>query len=95
MSHVKITQGVDYLIQVEIDGQPIKDLTRVQMDFPADAMPEVHLGIVLTKPFEFEGDTNVQMHLHIPKGTRMMDITTQADGPGRKRLMVVPTAEEK
>jgi hypothetical protein len=87
MSHVKVSSNPGIgKTSIEIDGQPLKDVTRVQLDFPADAIPEVHLGVAITRPFEFEGDAQVNLHLHVPEGCRLIEVTTH-ETAGKKFMV--------
>lgn len=89
MSHVKISSpgGVGG-VTIEIDGHPVKDAARIQVDMPVDDIAQVHLGVHVTQPFEWEGDASVNLHLHVPEGCRLIDIRTHSDPPGVAKWIV-------
>jgi hypothetical protein len=62
------------------------------MDFPVDGLAECHLGVIVDRPFKFEGDMDVHLHLHVPEGCKLIETTThETQGKTFMVARVVPT----
>lgn len=92
MSHVKISHppGAVGQTSIEVDGHPLPDVTRIQLDFPSDDIAKVHVGIAITRPFEYEADAEVHLHLHVPAGCQLIEVTSHEDA-GKKYIVTKVT----
>jgi hypothetical protein len=89
MSQVKITHpGYPHGgTKTELDGREVRDVTDIRLHFPLDGLPELHLGILVNTPFECEAPIDAHLHLHVPEGCTVLDMTTHVDNG--TRLLVI------
>lgn len=65
---------------IEVDGKPLLDTTDIRLHFPVDGPARADVRLLLTdEPFEFAGDVDLHLHVHLPEGATMDEVTAPGD----------------
>lgn len=81
--------------KIELDGREVRSCTGIQLNFPVDGVAEAHVGMVVELDekgeFRFEGPMDAHLHLHVPEGCTLLDVSTH---DGRQWLVTRRSPEE-
>lgn len=95
MPHVRIEPGTPNITgqflghgtRLVVDGKPMRDVKDITLHFPCDGVVECHVNQIVTGPFDFEGDIDLHLHVHLPEGCKLVEMD---DTKGHRVIRVVP-----
>jgi hypothetical protein len=87
MTQVKVEFAQEGFPRVTIGGVELPEVVDATVVMRAGELPTLHASINLIPPITLEADMAAHLHLILPEGTKLIDITTHETAG--KRLQVV------
>lgn len=95
MPHVKIEAGHENVTgqllgwgtRIVVDGKPLQDVTDINLHFGCDKVVECDVVMLVKDGFEFEGNVDLNLHIHLPEGCKLIETTTH-DSEGKEHRVV-------